>query len=85
VDPHKNVSTWMNYFPQLLNVLWVGVLGRKKYRQHSHLCQSLAISVVEVAIGKLISCKSPGADQIPAELIQAGGKHYILRSTNLLI
>jgi hypothetical protein len=31
------------------------------------------ISEVEVAIGKLKSCKSSGADQNPAELIQAGG------------
>jgi hypothetical protein len=30
-------------------------------------------SEVWVAIGKLKRCKSPGADQIPAELIQAGG------------
>ena len=26
----------------------------------------------ELAIGKLNSCKSPGIDQIPAELIKAG-------------
>jgi hypothetical protein len=30
-------------------------------------------SDVEVAIGKLKRYKSPGVDQIPAELIQAGG------------
>jgi hypothetical protein len=71
---------WMNYFCQLLNVQQVGVLGRQKYRQQSHLCQS--ISEVEVAVGKLKRYKSPGA-----ELIQAGGgrgEHFILRSTNLL-
>jgi hypothetical protein len=42
------------------------------------------MSEVEVAIGKLKRYKSPGAGQIPAELIQAGGRDYILRSTNLL-
>jgi hypothetical protein len=42
-----------------------------------------SISEVEVAIGNLKSYKPPGADQIPAELIQAGEEHYILRSTNL--
>jgi hypothetical protein len=29
---------------------------------------------VEITIAKLKKCKSPGSDQIPAELIQAGGK-----------
>jgi hypothetical protein len=29
---------------------------------------------VEIAIAKLKKYKSPGSDQIPAELIQAGGK-----------
>ena len=29
---------------------------------------------VELAIEKLKSCKSPGIDQIPAELIKAGGR-----------
>jgi hypothetical protein len=29
---------------------------------------------VEIAIAKLKKLKSPGSDQIPAELIQAGGK-----------
>jgi hypothetical protein len=41
-------------------------------------------SEAEVAIGKLKRCKAPGADQIPAELIQAGGGYCILRSTNLI-
>jgi hypothetical protein len=31
-------------------------------------------SEVEVAVGKLKRYKSPGVDQIPAELIQAGGE-----------
>jgi hypothetical protein len=43
-----------------------------------------SISEVEVVIGNLEKYKSPDADQIPAELIQAEGGHYILRSTNML-
>jgi hypothetical protein len=34
-----------------------------------------SISEVDVATGKLKRSKSQGADQIPAELIQAGGEH----------
>jgi hypothetical protein len=36
-DPHKIVNRWMNYFCQLLNVQQVGLSGRQKYRQQSHL------------------------------------------------
>jgi hypothetical protein len=39
---------------------------------------------VEVAIRKMKRYKAPGSDQIPAELIQAGGEYYILRYINLL-
>jgi hypothetical protein len=39
---------------------------------------------VEVVIRKLKRYKLPGSDQIPAELIQAGGKYCILRYINLL-
>jgi len=38
---------------------------------------------VEIAIETLKWYKSLGTDQIPAELIQAGGIHYVLKSTNL--
>jgi hypothetical protein len=38
---------------------------------------------VEIAIAKLKKYKSPGSDQIPAELIQAGGEIYYCQiSTN---
>jgi hypothetical protein len=45
-----------------------------------------SISEVEVAMGKLKRCNSPGGVQIPSELIQAGvGEvHCKLRSTNVL-
>jgi hypothetical protein len=47
-----------------------GVLGRLKFAQQSHLCQSL----VPLRLRKMKRYKAPGSDQIPAELIQAGGE-----------
>jgi hypothetical protein len=41
-------------------------------------------SEVEVAIGKLKRYKSPGVDQIPAELIQAGGETLRLEIHKLI-
>jgi hypothetical protein len=41
-------------------------------------------SEVEVAIGKLKGYKSPGVDQIPAELIQAGGETLCLEIHKLI-
>jgi hypothetical protein len=38
-----------------------------------------SIIKVEIAIGKLKSCKSPGINQILAKFIKAGVKCYVLR------
>ena len=45
------------------------MLGRQKYTQHYHCYLE-----VEMAIEKLKTRKSPGIDQIPAEMIKAGGR-----------
>jgi hypothetical protein len=74
----------MNYFCQLLNVQRVEGIRQMEIQTAEPFVSEPSISEVEVAISKLKRHKSPGAGQIPAELIQAGGKHYILRSTNLL-
>ena len=42
-------------------------------------------SEVELAINKLKSHKSPGIDQIPAELIKAGGRTICLEIRKLII
>jgi hypothetical protein len=39
----------------------------------------------EIVIEKLKRQKSPGTDQIPAELIKAQAEQFVLRSINLLI
>jgi hypothetical protein len=83
-DPHKIVNRWMNYFCQILNVQRVGGIRQTEMQTAEPFVPEPSNSEVEVAIGKLKRCKSPGADQIPADLSQAGRKHYILRSTNLL-
>jgi len=59
-------------FSQLFNVHWV-----KDFRQaETHTAEPLVpepnAAVVELAIDKLKSHKSPGIDQIPTKLIKAG-------------
>ena len=72
-DSHIIMTRWRNYFSQLLNVH-----GAKEVRQAEiHTAEPLVLEPsafeVELAIEKLKSHKSPGIDQIPAELIKAGG------------
>ena len=73
-DSHSIMTRWRNYFSQLLNVH-----GAKEVRQAEiHTAEPLVPErrdfEVELAIEKLKSHKSPGIDQIPAELIKAGGR-----------
>jgi len=49
-------------------------LGRQKYTQAEPLVPEPSALEVELAIEKLKSHKSPGIDQIPAELIKASGR-----------
>jgi hypothetical protein len=72
-DPQKIVNRWMNYFCQLLNVQRVGGIRQTEIQTVEPFVPEPSISEVEVTIRKLKRYKSPGADQIPAELIQVGG------------
>jgi hypothetical protein len=67
-----------NYFCQLLNVREVNDVRQTEIHTTEPLVPEPSSSEVEIAIEKLKRYKSPGIDQIPAELIQAGGN--ILRS-----
>jgi hypothetical protein len=77
-DAHKILNRWKNYFCELLNVHGVGGVTQFEIHTAEPFVPEPSASEVEVAIGKLKSYKSPGVDQIPAEIIQAGCQ--ILRS-----
>jgi hypothetical protein len=57
-----------------LNVHGAGGVRQTEIHTSEPFVPEPSASEVEVAIGKLKSYKSPGVDQIPAELIQAGGE-----------
>jgi hypothetical protein len=62
------------------------MLGSLKHIHTAEPLESEHISFeVEITIEKSKNYKSPDIDQIPTQLIQAEVKHYIVRSTNLLI
>jgi hypothetical protein len=77
-DPHKILNRWKNYFCQLLNVYGTGGVRQTEMHIAEPFVPEPSASEAEVAIGKLKRYTSPGVDQIPGELIQAGRE--ILRS-----
>ncbi|PNF29495.1 hypothetical protein B7P43_G04553 [Cryptotermes secundus] len=77
-DSHNILNRWRNYFSQLLNVHRVSAVRQTEMHTAEPLVPEPTHFEVESAIAKLKRYKSPGSDQIPAELIQAGGE--ILRS-----
>jgi hypothetical protein len=80
-DPHKILSRWKNYFCQLLNVHGVGGVKQNEMHTAKSFVPEPSASEVEVAVGNLKRYKSPGVDQIPAELIQAGRGTLVFRDT----
>jgi hypothetical protein len=77
-DPHNILNRWKNYFCQLWNVHGAGGVRQTEMHTAEPFVPEPSSSEVEVATGVLKRYKSPGVEQIPAELIQAGGE--ILRS-----
>jgi hypothetical protein len=68
-DTHSILARWRNIFSQLLNVLGTEPRAFE----------------VEMAIEKLIRLKSPGIDQIPAELVKETVGQYSMRFIDVLI
>jgi len=73
-DSHSILLMWRNHISQLLNIHGVND-GRQReiHTAEPLMCEPSALEV-ELAIEKLNSHKSPGIDQIPAELIKVGGR-----------
>jgi hypothetical protein len=63
-----------NHFSQLLNVHVVNDVRQTEVRTADPLVSEPSAFEFEMAVGKLKRYKSPCIDQIPAELIKAGGR-----------
>jgi hypothetical protein len=72
------LARWRNHFSQLLNIHGVNYVRQTEVLMAEPLVPEASAFEVEMAIEKLKRHKSPGIDQIPAELIKAGGR--IIRS-----
>ena len=73
-DPHSITARWRNYFSQLFNVHEVKEVRQAEIHTVEPLVPEPSAFEFELAIEKLKNHKSPGIDQIPAELIKAGGR-----------
>jgi len=84
-DSHSIVARWRNYFSQLFSVHGVKDVGQTEIHTAEPLVPEPSASEVELAIDKLKSHKSPGIDQIPAELIKVEGRTIYLEIHKLII
>jgi hypothetical protein len=68
------MSKWKNFFIQVLSVHEFHDVRQMDIHTTEPLVPEPSLVEVKIAIGKLKSYKSPGTDNIPAELIKAGGE-----------
>jgi hypothetical protein len=73
-DSHNVLNMFKNYFSQLLNVHNVSDVRQIEVHTAEPLIPGPSRLEVEIGIAKLKKYKTPGSDQIPAELIQEGGE-----------
>ena len=66
-DSHSILARRRNYFSQILNVHDVNDVRQAGIHTAEPLVPEPNVSEIELAIKKLKSHKSPGADQIPAD------------------
>ena len=83
-DSHSIVARWKNCFSQLFNVRGVKDVGQAQIHTAEPLVPEPSASEVELAIDTLKSRKSPRINQIPAEMIKAGGRTIFLEIHKLI-
>ena len=83
-DSHSIVARWRNYFSQLFIVHGIKEVGQAEIHTAEPPVTEPSASEVELTINKLKSHKSPGTDQIPAELIKAGSRTICLEIHTLI-
>jgi len=71
---HSILTRWRNHYSQLLNVHEVNDVRQTEIHTAEPLVPEPSSFEFHLAIEKLKSHKSQGIDQIPAELIMAGGR-----------
>jgi hypothetical protein len=76
---------WRKYFSQLLNVH--GINDARQTEKHTSvtIVPEASVFEVELTIEMLISQKSSGIDQMPAYLIEAGGRTICYEIHKLIV
>jgi hypothetical protein len=83
-DLHNILPIWRNHISQLFKVHGVSDVRQTEIQAAEPLMPKPSAFEVEVAIEKLGRYKAPHTDQIPAEVIKAGGRTISSRSIFLL-
>jgi hypothetical protein len=73
-DSNTTVNRWKSYVSRLLNVHDFSDVRQIEIHTTEPLVPGPSHLEVEISIAKLKKYKSPGSDQIPAELYKAGGE-----------
>jgi hypothetical protein len=79
------LARWGNYFTQLLNVPGNSDVRQTEIHTAESLVPETSAFEVEMAIEKLKRHKSPGIDQIPADLTKAGSRKIFSDIHKILI
>jgi len=75
-DSHSILARWRNHFSQLLNVHGVKDVKHREMHTAEPLVLEPSAFQIEMAIEKLKKHKSPGVDQIPAEMFKAESRTF---------